>query len=323
LMTAGFNIWSMSLDGTIEVAPGTPKYIAYAAFLQVYEERRRHAARGLTGDEERSRILVYADTLEIQDHIYGPTVSFSLTYRLACSLEYILAASGLWQPMSRTNSWDAWAEDQARWMGGGGGQSQLGHDSADDVIVDFCTGGTPKEQNIPLLPRTTAGGPRIRIPCPPAEYSWIEFNASVKIDRTSSVLTYTHPNLKDSEVPMELSDAGTVSITPEVIEGAMPADSVEAQSMGESLTTLTFYGYASRLGHKVPVPRITHIGGEKAVLLFQEVEPNKVLGSGALGRCPQYVTTWSQTYFFPAGANVDVRYAGVPPRYKDTIGIGS
>lgn len=320
----GFRLWNNILSGTIELAPGVNRGVAWVAFLTILQDRMG-AAGGFAGVPDKTQGICYVGPMAIEESLFTRQMSFNVAWTLVSKFANILQASGLWRPVP--GDWGKWLSSmgdpnnvgqlQPQSVYGPLGMAALTHQANDDVIVDFCLpfASTPAAVNTPI--KESAVYKALQPPCPPPEdASWLTYRVGVRILRETGTVVHRACGAGDS------LNATTISAVP---PDSAPSFSIGApsstlaatvvQETGASLMAAELSGYAVRVGRRITPPVLVSIGGNPAVLKRDDVSDNDLVAYA--GDCPVYAMQWTRTYhvYQPQGA---IQIDGIPARFQDT-----
>lgn len=305
--------WDITISGSITVAPGVARSLAWLAFLIVFNDRfsRRSEAAGESTNDSKGVIAV--THLELTEDIFNRGVSFSVGYTLVTTLQTILAASGFGRPVP--GNWSAWSASLEEFTGPRG-TAGLRHYPSDDVIVDFC-GGNP----IPTPTQPVKRSPGYEIigvdkNCPPEASSYYSYHWGLNKQSIADKVHYSTMG-KRTQASGKISpgEAGDDSnpADDEQPSGSAPDSRRGSYSRGAGTIYVTIYGTALRIGYHVNIPKILTIGGVPVgEPIWQDIEASHVVGDA--GGCKMYKASWRRTYL--------VRYEGtavyenIPNQFK-------
>ena len=159
---ASHNLWKNTISGSITLAPGVQKWVAWLAFAAIVTERISHENKavytssdsyteGDKGEEEKKKGgLKYVTDFSMTEEIFGRTMSFSLSWELLSNLKTIFKASGLMSPLelnSQNNdalgaiqgyyNWRSWSDSMNEFTKLRG-ISGFKMNPSTDIIVDLC-----------------------------------------------------------------------------------------------------------------------------------------------------------------------------------------
>lgn len=323
----GYRLWTSMLSGSIELAPGVERGVAWLAFLTVLNDRMGQANANVSQNVEPDAGLTYISRVEIEESIYTREFFFSVTWGVTSRLSAILNRLGMWRPSPGT--WADWLESMGQPDGGQLnpqsvygplGLAALRHQATDDVIVDFCEPLNQPQRSDYQPPTTTAVYRALQPECPPPEESsWVRYDYRVEFDRQTNAVFHSQIGSGDALQTTSISPAAPDSLPSYALDGPSDpstAGAVKIQATGPSIVRATLIGSAVRIGRRITAPSIVAIGLSPAVLESEQVSDNDL--TGYTGDCPIYHLRWRRTYcvYKPSGS---IQIDGVPERFKDTV----
>lgn len=264
------NVWNISLSANIQVAAGVPRWYAWLAFQQIVKSRldiaRQRAkvfvpstsSSSSAGGTKRGTIPILRN-LFIEEEIYGRGMSFGIQYTLYNTLGTILEASGLWEPISKSNSWAAYGESMKK-VYSPRGVAGLYHNQQDDAIITLCNPRVSVSGSSQNTNRSSRFPPRIFLDdweTPKADESWVKFKHHLVFEQDTNATAHTPLGGQDRTV--------TTTDTNLVGYASQGAKSPIVQSRSSSTWYAQFSGWALRLGHEIPIPRLEKAGGAEVV----------------------------------------------------------
>lgn len=319
----GFLLWQNSLSGSIELAPGVARSVAWIAFLVIFQDRISQLGTAIDNAGAPAG-LTYITRIELEESIFTRQFNFSISWGMTANLATLLKASGIWRPVP--GSWSDWIKSMgadlnnqnmpvAQSVYGPLGVAALRHTPQDDVIVDFCLPFSPDNPANYVPVKQSAIYQALQMPCPPPqESSWVSYKYWFDFARTTSTVVHRMIGTADATNPTNFSAGNPASEPSYNIQNSQVTPNI-VQAQGASLTEVTLSGYAVRIGNKISPPNLLGIGNNPAVLKQDNVTPNALIGY--TGDCPIYAIRWKRTYhvYDPSGViNVD----GIPARFNDT-----
>jgi hypothetical protein len=296
----GFANWANTISGTVHVAPGMPKSHAMLKFWSILRGRIAATQRTLGG---MSNVLL--TDVDIDEDVFGLGTSFSVSYIIICSLEQILAASGLWEPTN--DSFGAWKASLANSAFHPRGYAKLKFNPASDVLLDLCLTpsaaqpGAASPGNPPS--QILQPGPCSGLPLRP-EVSWIKYENAIYYEEQGRKVFWT--SLRGAEGVIEnppppgsvangnAQDMARGTVGPQN-ETSVPTGvaAYRAQRVGQPYYKLHLIGKATRYGYPIPIPRLI----SKTYILESLGVPritHKVIGSNC--GVPIYSAKWHVEY---------------------------
>lgn len=295
--------WGITISGSITVAPGVARSLAWTAFLIVFRDRFDQRVRA-AGDANDGKGVVCLTGIELGEDIFNRTVDFSVSYTLFTSLDTLLAATGFGRPVP--GDWNAWSVSLAE-LTGPRGVAGLRHYASDDVIVDFC-GGVPIPAQGPVQKRyPDYDSPGISKNCPPPESSWYAYHWGLRVQKVASKVYGTTMGKYDPSTQKltagEPGDDSPPSDDEEPTGSGAPTSTSYSYSRGNGGVYVTLYGSAIRIGYHINIPNIKTIAGQPAGKpIWEDIEPSHVVGNA--GGCKVYAARWKRTYFVKKSGEV-------------------
>lgn len=249
-MKNGFTIWSGSVSGNIEVAPGYSKIRAWIAFITVFDNifgkrDKGHVPGANTtappggpgtssnpnpSQSSQDKSLGFITSISLEEDKYSRSLSFSFNYTLFCSLAELFKATGLFQPLSISQneaSWPLWKTSLNKVQGPRGWADQLGlaFNPADDVIIDLCNPSPLIAGHNPPTPTSVDDfGKSVSGEKPESstqDKSYVSYETGIKVDVKDGTiaalpLKRTAPIQEQTSTSRMTSDVGLTYGTPEV-----------------------------------------------------------------------------------------------------------
>jgi len=309
--TGGFVKWNSTIFGTVEVAPGYPKELAWWAITAIVTDRLRHALYSTyttTGEKETKLKSFLLLNLSLTEEVFGRSVSFSVGFLLYGSPDQMLGSqglSGLFQPLSTT--WVEWNASVYNQVHNARGYAQLGHTTADDIKITLCDNNLPVKGSDP----TTVSDQRLtavfETPCPPPEASWIDYHSWMDVTEDTDVIF--HKPLVDKSAE-DLVDTENIDPDPSRTIGfTFTTDTggevEESQVRTSPRYKVVLYGWAVRLGYKIDPPGLASVGGVKAIPI-KKYARDRILKSG---KCSIHRLKWRIEYRLESAPLTDLHIA--------------
>lgn len=322
----GFSVWQNTIQGHIEIAPAQPRSLAWTAFLALVNDRINYASTNAnlstdTGDVKGSVIIT---DMDLTEEIYDNHLSFMVGYTVASDLQTILDVSGMWRPVPGA-AWSEWSTSMAE-IQGNRGVAGLKHKKTDDVLIDFCPEPITYPQQTYLAQEPVRNTALVAFNCPPQESSWLDYKFKTQIIRESGAVftRFLGPGDSTAQDQDDVTDSligvdevGTLNLgglIGNVLTFA--ANNVKPNvftDRGASAIKLIFEGYALRVGFHIPIPGVTKVNGQPAVVDVEQIMPSQFIRWS--GSCPVYMAAWRRVYLLPGGANQTWEVDGVPQQY--------
>lgn len=278
---------SQTITATIELAPTENKSRAWLIFRGIFQKRIAYST---------SPVFIYS--LDAEEEIFSNRVSFAINYYFLTELDVIniFNQTGLFQSVSdNLDNWAAWDSSTRALQPLQGGQfhygySGLKHEPQIERIVDLCDnspgggGDYPNVTTRPTVPPSALCNSR-----PPADKSWLKFEAAFKYSEQSPA--YTAVELKENDLLHK-------TFSPTNIDASLPDVSTEGavRWIEERAGSQEFIlqGYAERVGYQIPKPGRIKIGGNFYKPIGKGVYAQKFLGTHFCQ--PLFAAAWKQRY---------------------------
>lgn len=326
----GTQSWDVTISGTITVAKGVHRCRAWLAFLKVVQSRLDAAAaeaRIPANDEPYDAVLnpetqdgagirlLYG--MQWVEDVFGRSMTFSLSYLLTASVRTVIAASGMWVPLTADDeqAWLDWKTSHTvtydTWKHRGHANLTM-VSGEEDMILSFCD----PTQSFAYPNDTMGAAPTaptcdpINENCPEAKDSWLMFD--VNVEQYEQTYNVWHKRLDPRGGTSFGSTLTKTSVGNNL--GSSPGAGAPPIKQSRSGTTyrLRYSGRALRLGYQIPRPILLSYGGlpttPEGTLRFKQKKTKTYEG------CPLYQAEWEGFYIiegYPAG---DVTIIDPDPR---------
>lgn len=281
---------AMTLRNTIRMSVRPKAGISGSVAWMVFGEIVRKRLLQAIGTPPIKGRTVLLDELELEEDLFGRPCNFAVGYRITGCLCDILKDTGLWQPIGTT--WAKWHEslpNVQNWKG----TAQIGHRTSDDIIVDFCGGGSL------LIDQT-----QTNIPQPKPTYATFK-NDPDKIPEDGGYISYSNtiipsrhrPVTRQSIVqPPDDDKYGAQSITANAPAVYPPSQGYKdtIQEGGTSRYTVHMVGSAVRAGKKIPKPTLIQAGSSGTPREVSSQFAQTVIGTWFC--VPIYRAEWAYEY---------------------------
>lgn len=271
---AGFTNWTGSISGTITMAANVPKSAAYDRMLQIVASRLGRAKEKvkdfvLIGNKGGAG-MVYLESMELDDDIFGRTVGFNIGYRImGVPLKKILHITGMFRAIDGTN-FNTWAQSISE-ASDVRGVAGIKHTPKDDLLIDLCT-----SHDI----RVSSGSGLVRLRAQPVDQqetidgvdpnkSWLLWQCEIKTE--------------DDEKKVRHKPLGAVLRNRDWI-----------QEIAGANFAVRMVGRAKRVGYQIDPPKLEGFGNQ----VLMEVRRSNVRRGqdGMVGGIPIYWATWDYIY---------------------------
>ena len=277
--------WSSSLSGAIEIAPGTPKSFAWIAFRKILEQRFKFArdlmvknqGQKETKDEIYRPLLT---SLSMTELLYGRRLQFSAEWWFTADLKTVFQGTGLFTPVV-TNpdsagelvDWRAWTGSMFQIVYSARSLANLGFRSSDDIILTSCDTTELPTNNTIVRKYTTLYDqqqPPYPDDPPPKEQSYVNYDQVIYSNQETNTVRHrkTQYQSPDSARSTQLSGstADGHKLDNYVGESQSDSEAHSTQVRGPSTTTIRVQGRATRVGYKIPIPKVQSVGGQPATV---------------------------------------------------------
>lgn len=301
LATGGWNMWTVEYAGSVEVAAGYNKSFGWMAILRVLKKRRdafrgkKYKTKGTKYGKSHDASLI-TQSIMIEEDIFSRSFSFSVVDLVFVGLDKLISATGLFSAVE--GSWGSWSTSLSE-IQDSRGFANMKHQISDDIIVNLCGNAErPINNSSESENPAKSGNPLKTTETPDAKSSWIIYIPNFEIITDDSIVVHrklstTPPSSPSSSTANDGSETG-FSFGSDIANPS-PGD-VTVQTNGAPIYYLRFWGNAARVGHKIPVPFVTKIGGSE-VKTAAKWSSHKTLG----GNPPMYSLSWDQRYIIPEG----------------------
>lgn len=127
-----FNNWTMSIGGFFQTAPGYPADHAFKKWYAAVKTILENTQKRLNGSNQ----FVLPQTFQLTIDKYRRTTQCVVVVYMACEIQNILSATGIWEPVPGAN-WAQWRASLAS-LWGPRGRADIKQVLNQDVIVDLC-----------------------------------------------------------------------------------------------------------------------------------------------------------------------------------------
>jgi hypothetical protein len=301
-----------SIDLSVELAPGVNGVWAWAVFHSIVS-RRLIIAKQIAKDG------LFIDDIQITEGLFNQEHAFSLSYRILSGLEDLLTATGLWTPLNTGSDWQKWQDSLAGSMFNRRGNAGLYHTAAADALIDLCDPNPGMvigdgQQNLPGPSRPPLVYYRNEVP--PKERSYAQFSTWVEPERETPVSELA----PIQEPEPEDADDGDVTDGAFLWDVSPPSGSSNhiMQIGGLRSYRYRLRGYATRIGHPIPRPRLIAIGGRPAIERHARFYCRKV---GKVMGVDVYQAAWDIQYILSKGPEDEIHPPKnpIPPDEKTPV----
>lgn len=308
---SGFQVWTAAFVGTINVAKTQPKSLAFTRFALLVRDKMKDMAK-IGGTVIPQRFMV-------TDQVFGRGTHFNVAFTVSgLPIEVILRAGRMWQPIADKDAGGnahAWKQSMVESdVFSARGYARAKH-TAGDLIIDLCD-RKPKQVFDKVLPEV-----REHIlesgPLAPgvvdafdaginAETSWIQYRCPVEYHEFGNVIRHKPLEFKVKQKLDQLYTPGDGKLKSSSGPAAAPkgatsntVDDIFQRVAGPSYD-IAIYGFALRIGFRVPMPKLVTVGGRKAI----EVNRRQKEGIYSMaGGIPIFFSAWRIDYQLVNGPN--------------------
>lgn len=317
--------WSATCGGSVTVAPGVPKSVAFSAFMSVLLDRFN---RGFgvpivnilneQSQPESQPGFCLMERVAITEDIFSRVVSFDFAWMVLTSIDRIFDSTGILSPPANIpaspGGWQLWKDSITPNVLNPGGYAQMGTLSTDDRVQSACDTIQPLYPNsIRYLSYPQSYYQPITQPTVTPENSYAYFKYYVRVIRVNNVVTSpVISQMSSSEItpnsPNSQGMYSTSSNSPSTItQSSASPDQLDqtTQTRGPARYYLEFSGHAVRINHKIPLPKITAIsGGAEPPIPFYCDASDELLEKTTAG--PVWGKNWKILYAIPFTPTGDI-----------------
>lgn len=287
----GFQAWTATLSGSMEVAAGLPQSLAAAKFfLLMFDKQKSLQASAFKKDG-----AVIPERIRFKQQVFGGVFTFSVSFMLIACLDEILESSGIWQPFPNA-TYQSW-ENSMRVQGVGTerGYYNLRHRVSDDAIIDICAGVSAVDlgnDSGSTTVDTTPLSQKIGCANITKKTSWLLYRNKIEIvvQQNAIVHRVAQAFLGVDQSQVEAVEELLMPLSPPIVTPILQ-DIVQYAGAPDNLIIMT--GRAVRLKFVPDVPRLLSIGGVAVTELSRNVDTEPV---AVFFGCPLYVTRWAILY---------------------------
>lgn len=236
---------------------------AWNVFLTIAAQRLSWAVR-----KGKAPIVM---ALEVDEDFFGRPQRFRLAYRFVTTITNFVSESGLWRPLG--TSWDRWTDslrDNALSNRGDAGLRDIASDDAGGARTLCLTPATinPNNNQNPRGRLSTGRAKVLKNETPPPDKSWLDYKSAVVPMRDRPVIRQsklqgpddTTPGSYDSDVQGSVPSTG-----PQYGDSSSGSTADTIQVSGVSRYAVRLIGTATRVGHKIPRPRLQNYGSQEPI----------------------------------------------------------
>lgn len=305
--------WSNSVQGSITVAPGFPKALAWEAFRSIVADRCRIV--NLTNQQTNQSRLQYISGLRIDNSLFNRVIRFEMDFVLVATLDTFMDASGVFK-YPATGTWDFWTASLAS-MGLYNPRSvaNLGHDASEDVIVTLCDAPASSPSYIVNKPAVPPSFLFLTLQKPSPKYSWNHFENHYDLlqydDGIIQHRRYAESNGQDSWfLDPDLDDLSTqtdMDLTAKTPQHTAPVAPDLSQIRSTSTFRFRMYGRCIRTAYDPVIPRVVSVGGVRPIRMgfpsrisFSTITPHPTM--------PIKEASWDIWYQLPSPPNLRLKH---------------
>lgn len=303
LATGGWNMWTVEYAGSVEVAAGYNKSFGWMAILRVLK-KRRDAFRGKKYKTKGTKYAKFHDTslitqsIMIEEDIFSRSFSFSVVDLVYVGLDKLISATGLFSAVK--GSWGSWSASLSK-IQDSRGFANMKHQISDDIIVNLCGNAErPINNSSESENPAKSGNPLKTTETPDAKSSWIMYTPNFEIITDERIVIHrkltTGIGGRSSTTSSTADDGAQTGFSFGSDIANPKKGDITLQTTGAPTYYLRFWGIAARVGHKIPVPYVTEIGGNEVTPLTKKGRHQTVAGDP-----PMHQLTWDQKYVIPDG----------------------
>ncbi len=327
---SAFAIWTVSFTGTINVSKTQPKSLAFNRFALIVRDK--------LSQFKKTGATVLPQSFSCTDQIFGRGTYFNCSFTVAGqTLATILKAGRRWHPLTERDAGGnaaAWrvslALDDATHPRG---YAKAKH-AAGDLIIDLCDKAQKPPQFPPVREALLEEGPLVDAKVNPftaypggvnPETAWLEYQARIEYDELANVVRHKPLKFNEKKKLDQILSPGFspgkdqlksfAATLPKPTDSTNTVDDIFQRVAGASCD-VALYGYALRIGHRIPLPSLVTVGGRKVI------ETRRRERSGVYtmaGDVPIFFALWRIDYqlarppssALPVPQNPQFDYAGV------------
>lgn len=305
--------FSLSISGSIEVAPGRSKSWGWNALVEIVQNK-------LALIKNNYRLFFFG----ITEDIFGRTLTFQITYKSTFSLEKFFDVTKIFEPLNK--SWEPHNTDRQDYLRAYGfnGDAILKPSEFIEPVLSLCDTVDPTPVTINSSTKDELQFKRNK---PPAittsvstKDSYAAYNNSTRIVSTYNVAVHSVMSQGDANTnPQDSLESPATKMQGTSLESnrhKSEANKIQQQGTGEHY--LIIEGSGMRVGNPVAIPYAESIEGmDGSPTLWQEdTIPSQLAGYTADG-FPIYSASWRRVYCLP-NLGSKVTLAAIPTQYQST-----
>lgn len=312
-----------TISGTISVAPGVPRRLAWFAFTNVVASRFMASLNKTYGNRANRQIKIVpvVTSISIEEQIFGRELSFEFSWRFATTLDNLLSHSGLFSPvyggagafnpnrpvMPRTKlTWTEWTKSMAQLTYTSRSKADLKLvDVREDEIFNICD--RPSSIAKRSLARESqfdeSLSPFSQTRCPPKDVTWISYeleayltvnNQVSKFIRTLDVQAPPMAPPAKRDIHDDTFGVGDYNVppAPNSYQGVSPNNTgADFVPRAPSQISLRLIGTAYRLCYKIPTPIVRKVGGVRPFIISTSNHQTEAMKT--INGLPIYRSVWT------------------------------
>ncbi|MBW1953236.1 MAG: hypothetical protein JRI66_09165 [Deltaproteobacteria bacterium] len=294
--------WSWSLSGTLRMVPGVSKRIGYLTIIRLLESKAALMKKGFANQGNQS--IALCKGMSFSESIYGREMSFSFDFTITCTVDSIVYASGLFQPIQPSGKWQDWATLMNNLYSPRSGPGFRHLSLNPDSLTVIQLGGAQVPGNTMATPSEwypqpwhPQGPPLGQLP--PAHMSWMRYDVEITIYRKGQTIRVIPVGVGESHqrVTVDLEEK-SIPFLIRRLEGVEQGGVVER---GASEIYMEVRGVARRVGHRIntdEMPKVLTIAGQPAKMVGEKISNNTMIRKLPAG-FPVFEMTSSRTYVVP------------------------
>lgn len=310
-----------SISGSITIAPGAPRQFAWIAFRKIVSQRFSRPVGvilDVKGQKDQVQRTYYPipRNIRFDEDLYGRTFSFGFTWFFATNLQTIFRSTGLFTAIEANtlddvggipggvSDWLTWTASMQQVVYSARSLAKLRFLPNQDIILSACDAAQPLPQQDAFAVKNIAGN-LVNLLAeaaqePPKANSFVSYSQRMEVVQTSN--TVRHNVVKD--VPQTSAQSGSpgadngYQVDNTFNENQQDTGLHTTQVRGPSTAILRIKGSAVRVGYKVPIPKVTSVGGTTPVVRGVTAA-QEVIGKSLWGT-PIYAAKWSIDLILPS-----------------------
>ena len=319
--------WNTTISGTITVAKGQPRHLAWIAFINIVDSRIQRAKEkgnvpndsqgnpeSYQGESVRANKVIILRSLSISEDIYGRSMTFSVVWTSFTSARTIIESAGFFTRIpgatergqitsliAPNEAWTTRGPKRLSWRSG-------------EPLVGICESQvTLSLQNDSRRDFKAIGEKMFSTEKPSAGESWICWESKVIEDKqTNRYASFPANGLLPA-------DESSLNISSEILgrtrigsgTGSNLTQLPTIHTSGGHYSILTFVGSAARLGYAIPEVHLLKYGGGDVTPVGTQTQVN--LDPVDAGGVLLFRSSWVKEYMFKTQPNDNKKSISTSP----------